>query len=97
MAGFGVGGGLAISNFFAACFEVVPPRARASAVGILNLLGGFISGFASLLGGMLKKSVGISALTSGAALLCLGMGALLIVGTRRSFLQDFERARAEAS
>jgi MFS family permease len=97
MAGFGFGSGLAISNFFASCFEVVPSGARATAVGILNLLGGFISGFASLLGGLLKKSVGIPVLTSGAALLCLAMGALLILGTRRCFLEDFNRARAEGS
>jgi MFS family permease len=97
MAGFGFGSGLAISNFFASCFEVVPSGARATAVGILNLLGGFISGFASLLGGLLKKSVGIHVLTSGAALLCLAMGALLILGTRRCFLEDFNRAQAEGS
>jgi len=93
MAGFGLGAGLAISNFFAGSFDVVPAGARASAVGILNLLGGFISGFASLLGGLLKKSVGIPALTSGAALLCLAVGALLVLGTRRHFPGDFERAR----
>jgi MFS family permease len=92
MAGFGLGSGLAMSNFFASCFEVVPSGARATAVGILNLLGGFISGFAALLGGLLKRSVGIHTLTSGAALLCLAVGLLLILGTRRTFPGDYARA-----
>jgi MFS family permease len=92
-AGVGVGCGLAMANFFPSCFDVVPRGLHNSAVGVLNLLGGLVGGGASLLGGLLKKSVGISGLLSAAALLCVAMAAVLAVGTRRGFERDFEHAR----
>jgi predicted MFS family arabinose efflux permease len=92
-AAFGMASGLAIANFFPACFDVLPRATHASAVGILNLLGGLSAGFASLFGGMLKKSVGIPSLMTASAVLCAAMGAILFLGTRRSFDADFCRAR----
>ena len=47
-AAFGLFSGLLIGNIFPAAFEVVPEDTRASAVGVLNLCGGLMSGFATL-------------------------------------------------
>ena len=93
-AGFGVGCGLAVSNFFPSCFEVVPRSAHATAVGFLNLLGGLVSGFAPLLAGLVKKSVGIPALMTLAGAICLLAAGVLVAGMRRWFLADAVRAQA---
>jgi len=79
-AAFGLGGGLAIANFFPCCFDVVPRASHASAVGVLNMLGGLVSGSAPLLGGMLKQSKGLPALMTAGAVLCGVSGALLALG-----------------
>ncbi len=84
-AAFGLGAGLAIANFFPCCFDVVPRASHASAVGILNLLGGLVSGGAALLGGMLKASVGLPRLMTAGAVLCGVTGALLALGATFRF------------
>jgi MFS family permease len=93
---FGFGSGLAIANFFASSFDVIPFGMRSAAVGYLNMLGGLFSGIAALLGGMLKESLGIHTLMSAAAGLCLVMSGLLILGTRIYFKRDFDRAQGAA-
>jgi MFS transporter, Spinster family, sphingosine-1-phosphate transporter len=93
-AGFGLGSGLFIANLFPSSFDVVPPALRASAVGCLNLIGAFVSGFAALLGGSLKGRAGFGALLSGGAVLCVAGGVLLLVGARLYFGKDQERAGA---
>jgi MFS family permease len=93
-AAFGLGSGLAIANFFPCCFDVVPRASHASAVGILNMLGGLVSGTASLLGGLLKKDVGLSALMTAGAVLCGVMGALLALGAALRFRADPVREQA---
>jgi MFS family permease len=67
-AAFGLTSGLFLGNIFAAAFEIVPADLRASAVGILNLFGGMVSGFATLFGGMWKKTIGIDGLLGATAL-----------------------------
>lgn len=89
--GFGLGSGLFIANLVVSSFEVVPADTRASAVGCLNLIGAFVSGFAALLGGMWKESVGIHVLLSYAALTCFGAAVLLAVGIRLFFQKDYDR------
>jgi len=79
-AAFGLGAGLAMANFFPCCFDVVPRALHASAVGILNMLGGLVSGGGALLGGMLKQSVGLPRLMTVGAVLCGVTGALLALG-----------------
>lgn len=89
--GFGLGCGLFISNLFASAFDVVPERVRASAVGWLNLIGGLVSGVAAYLGGEFRHSVGIPALMTVAAGLCLFGALALLAGTRLFFARDHER------
>jgi MFS family permease len=88
-AGFGLFSGLLMGNIFPAAFEVVPAVTRASAVGILNLCGGLMSGFATLFGGLWKSSLGIDRLLSLTAAAYLLAGILLIAGMRLFFFNDY--------
>jgi len=95
-ATFGLSSGLFMGNIFAAGFEVVPAGLRATAVGMLNLFGGMVSGFATLFGGMWKESIGIDGLLAATALAYVAAGALLALVTRVCFPTDHARATAEA-
>jgi MFS transporter, Spinster family, sphingosine-1-phosphate transporter len=90
--GFGLGSGLFIANLFPSSFDIAPASLRASSVGCLNLIGAFVSGFATLLAGSLKDRVGIGALLTCGSVLCAGSGLFLVMGTRRCFERDHERA-----
>src|SRR5262245_34604434 len=90
-AGFGLFSGFLMGNIFPAAFEIVPAEARASAVGVLNLFGAVVSGFATLSGGVLKKSVGIENLLSYTALGYVIGGLALIAGIQFLFRCDYER------
>lgn len=89
--GFGCGSGLFIGNIFVSAFEVVPSDTRASAVGWLNLIGAFVSGFASLLGGIWKASLGLDTMMSYAAGVCLAAAVMLLIGIRKYFFPDYAR------
>ena len=89
--GFGLFSGFLMGNIFPAAFEIVPGDARASAVGVLNLFGAVVSGFATLAGGVLKKSVGMENLVSYTALAYVAAGLALIAGIRLLFRHDYER------
>jgi predicted MFS family arabinose efflux permease len=88
---FGLCSGFFMANIFPSAFEVVPADARASAVGVLNLFGAVISGFALLFGGLWKQSVGIERLLSFTALFYLLSALLLVAGIRLLFPRDYQR------
>lgn len=89
--GFGLCSGFFIGNIFPAAFEVVAADTRASAVGLLNFCGAAISGFAPLVGGLWKKSIGIeSMLTCTAGMFVLG-ALLMAGGIIRLFPRDYAR------
>ena len=90
-AGFGLFSGLFMGNIFPSAFEIVPADTRASAVGMLNLFGAVVSGFATLFGGLWKKSVGIENLLSFTALAYFIAGLVLIAGIQFLFRRDYER------
>ena len=89
--GFGLFSGFLMGNIFPAAFEIVPGDVRASAVGVLNLFGAVVSGFATLSGGVLKKSVGIENLLSYTAMAYIAGGLALIAGIQFLFRPDYER------
>lgn len=91
--GFGLFSGFFMGNIFPAAFEIVPADTRASAVGILNFFGAAVSGFAPLLGGMWKQTVGIERLLTGTAFVYLAGALLLIAGIKLLFQRDYERIR----
>jgi predicted MFS family arabinose efflux permease len=86
--GFGLFSGFCLANFIFSSFDVVPTATQASAVGCLNLIGGFIAGFAALLGGVWKQTLGINNLMSCGALATLLAGLLLVYSIRRHFDRD---------
>jgi MFS family permease len=88
---FGLFAGFLQGNIFPAAFEIVPAHARASAVGVLNLFGALLSGFATLFGGLWKKTVGIENLLTYTALAYFISGLALIAGIKFLFPRDYER------
>lgn len=90
-AGFGLFSGFLMGNIFPAAFEVVPADTRASAVGFLNFFGAIVSGFAPLVGGMWKNSVGIEKLLSYTSLTYLVAAVLLLYTIRYLFPRDYAR------
>lgn len=89
--GFGLFSGLCMGNIFPAAFEVVPSNTRASAVGFLNFCGAVISGFAPLLGGAWRQTIGIEALMGVTAIAYALAAAALIVGIKKLFPRDYAR------
>jgi MFS family permease len=89
--GFGLFSGFFMANIFPSAFEVVPADTRASAVGVLNLCGAVVSGFAVLFGGIWKQTVGMERLLSYTALLYLLGALLLIAGIQLLFQRDYQR------
>ncbi|MEZ6136585.1 MAG: MFS transporter [Pirellulaceae bacterium] len=92
---FGLFSGLMIGNIFPSAFEVVPVCSRATAVGVLNLCGGLVSGFATLFGGMWKETLGIDRLLSltGAAYFVAGL--LLLACILVLFPRDLAKQRID--
>jgi hypothetical protein len=82
-----------MGNIFPAAFEVVRPRERSSAVGVLNLCGGLVSGFATLFGGMWKASLGIDRLLTWTATSYVLAGCVLVMGILLFFRGDAKENR----
>jgi sugar phosphate permease len=80
-----------MGNIFPAAFEVVPADARASAVGILNFFGAILSGFAPLVVGTWKRSVGIESLLSYTSIAYLLAAVLVISAIGTVFRSDYNR------
>ena len=85
---FGLFSGLMMGNIFPAAFEVIPNQFRATAVGVLNLCGGLVSGFATLFGGIWKSTLGIDRLLSLTGAAYFAAGLLLLVGILVLFPRD---------
>lgn len=77
---YGFWSGWMMGNIFAAAFEVVAPCSRATAVGFLNLFGAALSGFAPLLVGTWKQSLGFTGML-GVAAGAYAIAALLLAAT----------------
>lgn len=86
--GFGFFTAFITGNQAACAFDVVPPRLRASTVGVLNLVGATVSGFAPFLGGLSRRTIGVNRLMSVTAVMFLAAGVLVILGMRRYFDAD---------
>lgn len=89
MALFGIFRGIYDSNLFAALFDVIEPRYRASSVGIMLAFAFIIGALAPVMLGWIKT---IAGLETGIALLAafylLG-GLLILIGLKRYFRKDF--------
>jgi predicted MFS family arabinose efflux permease len=85
---FGFFSGFISGNQAAAAFDVVPAQLRASTVGVLNLLGATVSGFAPFLGGVVRRNFGVGRLMGFTGGLYLLTGMLVVYGTLRHFARD---------
>jgi sugar phosphate permease len=90
--GFGLCGSLFIANLSVAVFDVIPAHTRASGYACLNLTGSTVTGFASLLEGKWKESLGIGNMMTIAGAMCIAVGFLLIFVIRFYFDEDHNRA-----
>lgn len=91
---FGLFAGFVIANQAPSAFDVVPASLRASTVGVLNMLGSGVSGFAPFLGGLARRTIGVDRLmvfTSGAYILT---AIVVLYGMVRHFERDHKRAQA---
>jgi MFS family permease len=82
MAGFGYFKGFYDANIWASLYDVVEPRRRATALGLMNALGWVGGGIAPLAIALASESFGMAACLSGTSLIYLAFGSLLVVGMR---------------
>jgi sugar phosphate permease len=97
LGAFGLFGGFLIGNIFPAAFEVTPAGARASAVGILNFFGSALSGFAPLVVGRWKQSIGIERMLTGTAVIYGVAAVVLSAVIVRYFPADWAKANAASA
>jgi len=88
---FGLVGGLALANLYISSFDVVPADTRASAVAFMNLAGYLTSGFAPLVTGMWKQSLGIHRMMSYTSLLLVAAALALFAAVRYLVPSDYKR------
>ena len=88
---FGFFSGWISGNQAPALFDVVPASVRASAVGVLNLLGATVSGFAPFLGGVVRRNIGVGRLMGFTGGVYLLTGLVVAYGTWRHFARDHRR------
>jgi len=89
LAGFGLFRGLYDANIYASLFDVIPPRYRASANGMMSTLG-FLFGAASpYLLGRIKPTVGLSLGLAGLALVHLAAAAAILLAQQGFFAHDY--------
>ncbi|MCI0620838.1 MAG: MFS transporter [Acidobacteria bacterium] len=90
---FGLFSGLYVSNAMASVLDVVQARRHASAVGVMNMVGGVSGGLAAYLIGQLKTQYGIERMMS----LVGASGALslvvLLIAVVRFFPSDYRRVQ----
>lgn len=90
---FGFFAGFISSNQAPAAFDVVPASQRASAIGVLNVIGATVSGFAPFLGGMARDTIGVGRLMAYTSLVYLATAGLALYGIRRHFMRDHGKAQ----
>jgi predicted MFS family arabinose efflux permease len=85
--------GFVNANQVAAAFDVVPAKLRASTVGVLNLTGAIIAGFAPFLGGLARQTIGVDRLMAFTAATYLVAGAIVVFGILKYFERDRRMAQ----
>jgi sugar phosphate permease len=80
-----------MANLYISSFDVVPSDTRASAVAFMNLAAYLTSGFAPLVTGMWKESIGIHRMMSSASVLLVAAALLLLGGIKFLFPADYKR------
>ncbi len=87
LIGFGFFKGLYDANIWASLHDVVKPKNRATAVGLMNSIGWFGGGFAPIAIAYASTKYGMSASISATSVLYLIFGLLLIFGIRKFMMK----------
>lgn len=93
LAGFGFFRGIYDSNTFAALFDVVAPRYRASASGIMNTAGFLVGASAPFLMGLAKPVFGLSTSMASLAIVHLIAALAIFWANQQFFRRDFANER----
>jgi MFS family permease len=89
LAGFGLFRGVYDSNLFAALFDVIEPKYRATATGLMLSVAFVIAAAAPVLLGWLKQHMDLSTGISGLSFVYLGSSLLVFVALRCFFCNDY--------
>jgi MFS family permease len=89
MAGFGFFKGLYDANIWASLYDVVPPRRRATAQGLMNALGWLGAGAAPVAIAWAAEEYGMAACLRATSVIYLLCGVLLLAGTAAFFPPQF--------
>ena len=89
LAGFGLFRGIYDSNLYATLFDVIEPRYRSSAVGIMLCFVFFVSAFAPYVLGWAKMTVGLSTALSALSISYVIGGAILLAARLLTFSKDY--------
>lgn len=89
LAGFGFFRGIYDSNLFAALFDVIPPRYRSSATGLMLCCAFTVGATSPILLGYVKERIGLGIGLSSLAFVYLAGAVLIFVATRTCFKRDY--------
>ena len=98
LAGFGLFRGIYDSNLYAALFDVIEPRFRASAVGIMLAVVFFVSAFAPVALGWAKSTIGLTAGLASLSLAYFVAGLIILLAQKTTFARDYyDESQADGS
>lgn len=97
LAGFGLFRGLYDSNLFAALFDVIPPKFRSSATGLMLSVAFTTGATAPILLGYVKGRFGLSTGLSSLGFVYLFSSVMVFVALNRFFAQDYHREKVPVS
>ncbi len=89
LAGFGLFRGIYDSNLYAALFDVIEPRFRSSAVGIMLAVVFFVSAFAPVALGWAKSTIGLTAGLAALSLAYFIAGLVILLAVKTTFRRDY--------
>jgi MFS family permease len=96
LAGFGFFRGLYDSNLFVALFDVIPPRYRSSATGLMLCCAFTVGATSPVLLGYVKQHMNLDIGLSSLAFVYLIGGALILVATKVFFAKDYYQEKNES-
>ena len=96
LAFFGLFRGFYDSNLFAAPFEVIPPRLRSSALGIMLSFAFLTGAFSPLVLARLSKTLGLDGAIASLSIVHLVAGLIVVVATYTTFSRDYARNQQSA-
>lgn len=89
LAAFGFFRGIYDSNLFAALFDVIPPKYRSSATGLMLCCAFTVGATSPVLLGYVKQHISLDIGLSSLAFVYLAGGALVLIATKTCFAKDY--------